>query len=322
MAGTNLSSNEYNFINCFEITSTGTIVWQKKYRATSANMYGPYKLEQHTNGYIVSTVYANSSTSDSSWKISMLKIDGAGNPVWSGQYNDPTKLIVQYSSMATNDAGHILAAAEYGSTNKYMYYMLDSMGNVVWGKTSSGVSGATTYGPAGSMGIYGDRFLLAGTGSVTVPAAMIDNAGNGMCVSSAFTVTRSAQPLTAYSLGIAVADSPITVMTIPSFVTSTLTFHDSTYCYTASTAEPEVPALSQSAKVYPNPATGILHIVPGSEWREIKLISIDGRTVTAEITSTNADVQMNVSNVPAGVYYITITYASGERQVIKAMIGN
>lgn len=323
MAGYSGLAAPNNFVHCFEITGAGAVVWEKKYRTTDANLYNPYYLVNMPSGYLLSTVYANSAITDSSWKIGIIKIDNSGNVAWTGQYNDPTKLIIQNNGIAANSNGNIMVTAQYGPTNDYLYYMLDSNGNVVWGKISPGITGATNYGSAGITGIYNNRFFMGGSGSPTGTAAMIDNMGNGPCVTTPFTMTRSTLPITTLPLGITAVDSPFVPIPITTFPTYPITFHDTTYCSTLPTGEEPAPVAQPVSIVYPNPVINELNVSPRNiDWHDIKMMGIDGRTVytTSNNSSAGKTVQINTNNLSAGLYCVQIIYTNGESETFKVVV--
>lgn len=67
---------------------------------------------------------------------------------------------------------------------------------------------------------------------------------------------------------------------------------------------------SENISVFPNPATEQLHINVGSA-ATVALMAMDGKLLQTQFTANNGDAVMNVANLPAGVYLLTITTQEG-----------
>lgn len=66
-----------------------------------------------------------------------------------------------------------------------------------------------------------------------------------------------------------------------------------------------------AAKVYPNPATDILHIAATADLRDAVLMDAAGKTVLAATPDANGHVAMSLSAIPAGVYFLQLRAADG-----------
>ncbi|MBE0648187.1 MAG: T9SS type A sorting domain-containing protein [Bacteroidales bacterium] len=73
--------------------------------------------------------------------------------------------------------------------------------------------------------------------------------------------------------------------------------------------------------IYPNPTSGIVNLVPGDVSNinmEACILDITGKTLKSEILSGSSKYQMNISNLPEGIYFVRVK--DGERIVTKRIV--
>ena len=73
-------------------------------------------------------------------------------------------------------------------------------------------------------------------------------------------------------------------------------------------------AITKAAfKVYPNPATSFVNIsVPAANAKyTVKVYDVNGKAVIAQV-STQSNIQLTVSKIPAGNYFVRITNEDGK----------
>lgn len=80
---------------------------------------------------------------------------------------------------------------------------------------------------------------------------------------------------------------------------------------TASVGENDI----QAVRIYPNPASSTVSFVLGSD-AEISIFDMTGRMVN-KLNAAAGDVQLNVSELESGVYFVNVRYANGGTTVSK-----
>jgi len=81
---------------------------------------------------------------------------------------------------------------------------------------------------------------------------------------------------------------------------------------------------SQLLKIYSNPASGMLNVelmtYEGTTLRQIELLDMSGKIITAYSEASAQQVKINTRLLPAGLYFIRIKLSSGESRVKKIVI--
>lgn len=72
----------------------------------------------------------------------------------------------------------------------------------------------------------------------------------------------------------------------------------------------------QARFLYPNPATDRIRINKSAGLQNVKILSLQGRTVK-EVTITNNQHDLSLNDVPAGIYLLEASYSTGEINVWK-----
>lgn len=72
----------------------------------------------------------------------------------------------------------------------------------------------------------------------------------------------------------------------------------------------------QARFLYPNPATDRIKINKSAGLQNVKILSLQGRTVK-EVTITNNQYDLSLNDVPAGIYLLEASYSTGEINVWK-----
>ena len=72
--------------------------------------------------------------------------------------------------------------------------------------------------------------------------------------------------------------------------------------------------------VYPNPVNDILNVIHQAGLTNIQLIDISGRTVVESAVRTSQNVQLSVSDLNTGVYFLKALTADGSYEVKQVVI--
>ena len=90
-------------------------------------------------------------------------------------------------------------------------------------------------------------------------------------------------------------------------------------CNNTVTAAPDVPKASGSVVLYPNPTRDEVNILydPGYNVRNIAVYNIIGKIVAVYRVSDNSSANLDLSNVPSGLYFLRLMNESGEVVVTK-----
>ena len=86
-------------------------------------------------------------------------------------------------------------------------------------------------------------------------------------------------------------------------------------CFTSITTGVEETASSSNISVYPNPATGNITIETGNEV-SITIANVMGQTMMSRQLGASSET-ISISNMSAGVYFMTITYSSGRTETVR-----
>ena len=78
----------------------------------------------------------------------------------------------------------------------------------------------------------------------------------------------------------------------------------------------DLPAAESSLKIYPVPAANMIRVeTPGI--REVTIMNMSGQIVNTLFNDGSSQVELDVSNLPAGVYLIECKNAHGQRTSAK-----
>jgi hypothetical protein len=73
-------------------------------------------------------------------------------------------------------------------------------------------------------------------------------------------------------------------------------------------------------KVYPNPASGIVNIItPGFNIEQINIVSMEGKLISTAMPDSD-NYQLNISNLPLGVYLLRVTMDGGKEKLVRLMV--
>lgn len=76
---------------------------------------------------------------------------------------------------------------------------------------------------------------------------------------------------------------------------------------------------NNNLKVYPNPATNILKIESSQKIDVVQLQSLAGEILIKKETENNY-LDLNTSNIPIGLHFISVTFQNGSKSIAKVMI--
>ncbi|MCB0843253.1 MAG: T9SS type A sorting domain-containing protein [Bacteroidetes bacterium] len=280
------------------------LLWFKRYKIGGrdvgqfASAYNPYDQTIILGGSIKDTVgiFVNF------W---LLKTDLQGNVIWSKEYGGDLGYTEDVSVIKPLSDGNIMvfgrAFSDQGSQGFAM--KLDAQGNKLW------VRG---YNPTSPTVGIGDVFSFP-------DGRMLINANSGQEI---FLMTTTADAVNACSISdvslnvaaLSVEDSsyalnsahPGIVEFIPPLDTFDISIDDSLLCE-ASVGIEEFRV--QKLEIYPNPVNDQLTVVLPENINsklECRIIDATGRTIIPNIIQNSGELNLNVSDLPAGIYWILL----------------
>ncbi len=215
-------------------------------------------------------------------------------------------MVVNSAGNSGNDAWHFITAPADGVD-------VFTIGAVQSDNTAAGFS---SYGPTFDGRIKPDVDALGSNASVIRPSGQIDTSSG----------TSFSSPIMAGAMACFIQAFPETV---PSVMRQKV--RESAHLFNNPTTQlgygiPDfgeayesmmsVTDLSASAiSIYPNPTTGILNIQSEKPVKQIQLISVEGKIVR----KYNASNQLNIQELPKGVYVLKIQLENGKTEVQKVI---
>ncbi len=289
--------------------STGTLVWSKTYGGTN-NDFANAIQQTNDGGFI----FVGNTISFMAGGMYLIKTDNAGNLVTSKMlgasfYDDG------FSVQQTNDNGYILLGQtnDFGSGFDIYLIKTDSTLAPTWSKIFGGPNDELGY----SLQQTNDHgYILAGTtysygfGDADIYVIKTDSLGNSFCHDSSVT-TPVITPATQVS-------SPATIVSAPTTITTAVTTIKSyggiitSLCFVSGINQTFT---NNSFSLFPNPASSKITIdasaIPQSETTTISITNNLGEVMRTEKRSWKNELTLDVRNLSAGMYFVTLQTTSG-----------
>lgn len=282
--------------------SAGNLQWSEIFDAFS-NDVGAYIEATSDGGYIV-PMYTFSF--EGGTDAGMMKLDPAGNQVWTKIVNDVSTNELFYSAHETSDGGFIFGG--YRADASYIYsdmFMLktNSAGVLQWSK----LYGDTTYEEGWNVIETGDSgFMLFGESrndslNCNMYIVKTDNAGNSLCnetskphniIDTLFNTIIPSAVTTDISL-------LLTVTPVIPYI-SQPSYYENIICTGFGIENPGI--TSTYIEIFPNPATGKIKI-NAENIKNVKVINSVGET----ILNTEKTNEIDLSGIPGGIYFIKVS---------------
>jgi hypothetical protein len=304
-------------IYLFKTDGNGNLLWAKTYGGLNDDSPSSI-IPTSDNNYII-TGKTNSFGAGSE-DIYLLKVDTAGNLLWSKTYGGT---LSEYgnSLVEASDKGIIItgltSSIGFGFTDAFMM-KTDSVGNPLWTYTYGGINGDYGYsasqtndggyivcGSTNSFGLGGSDFYLIKT----------DNAGRSHCneMQDTFTVSIAATNVNIVNP----IDSPyVSAQTVTPIVNS----GGSSYllCLLTGEKEVELSIEENTIAVYPNPASNEIFVLSSMLTNEntVSVINMVGETLF-KTNSNSEQLKIDIQDYPPGVYFVTLTDKKNTRVMKK-----
>ena len=303
-------------------STTGNIVWDKKYASTGSQLI--YALKKTPDGYVFSGNTPNPTNANKA-DMFVTKVDETGTPLWSKRYNAslyerPTSL-----SVATNGDIMVGGYAEIATRNSLdttqmaLYMRLNSTGTIqtsqVFGDTlkhTSRFQSVIANSPTNTI-LLGYTFAFGNFNDGKASLVSI----NSSSTTPQLTCMRNI-PFSTFALAIDstvasgyvqnnIADNATVVG-----VFSLLSLNETTVCLNTST-QTDVPK-NQTLIVYPNPANSFINL-HARDIEKVEIFDVLGKSVLQ--ISKPIDSNIDVLGLGKGIYGIKITHQSGNISTTK-----
>lgn len=317
---TSFSSLERIFL--LKTDSIGNPLWSKLYMDTSYNTYGLSLCITNDNGYAIIGQRQDINTIHF---INFLKTDSNGNLIWYKQIEAISHPATRGTFIQqTADGGYMLTGfRDNGASNDIHLTKSDSNGTLIWSKIIGTFNGdEITYccQQTSDQG-YITSCTTAGFGDPTGDVYLIKTDSNGTsgCNESNLSAWFTNINTTTVSYPVTVNSVTLTITT-PSTITGSSNVTITLLC-------PILTGIFSSIELYagfnlfPTPATEQLIIDNG----ELKIERVEIYDVVGEkiihypLSIFNSQLTIDVSALPSGIYFITVTDDAGNRVVRKVV---
>jgi hypothetical protein len=265
--------------------NTGVPVWSNVYKNQLGHTTMPNDLVCDTSDNVYVLTQYNSSLTP---HVGVLKMDGAGNPVWVMEYSAGTRPLRPRSMMHT-------ASGEVVIIGEELLMRIDPNGSVM-------MSARFPYNVFTNVDVLDPQtFQMTGSyvNSVNSMVVTCDFSGNG-CEDSALVLTKTQRNVT---------DSVATGMlplTLQHFVLNLMPVNKAIQmndeCEMTAIAEPEA---QSPVKLFPNPANTQLTIRASELMHSAEIVSVTGQCVLTHV-NTSPEYQLDISGVAAGCYVVRV----------------
>jgi hypothetical protein len=310
-----------NDVFVVKFSSTGNILWAKKYGAVASSDYG-YSVYKTYDGNIAVLAYTFGCSTIYSGSY-LFKINSLGDTLWTKCY-EFTYSDKPNRGILTNDDGFIIT----GNTNPYnevdaCLFKLDSLGNQLWYKTYGIVNTPNNNQSSGNSVVIGSDggYIINGytysyaNGKNSMYLIKTDKNGNSGCNE----VSRNVIP---FSIITVVSNinfnysSNLTINNISVFSSSGSQIN--TICTSLSIEEP-INKTFDNITISPNPSTDIINIQIPQQFLKTKTLEIFDCMGQLQLIKTEGFSEADISSLAKGLYFIVLTNGDNERLVSKIM---
>jgi hypothetical protein len=308
MCGSRKNLDCTTFLNILRIDSNGTLRWTKEYHHQVGSSIYPYAIRETANSDFV--LFGYDSNPQGSFNL-IIRLDNAGQPLWSNLYNFGPDFYKGKNMLLTPDGGIVINGCAVSNATSTLYGVAmktDSAGAVQWCRQYDGLwepdADLTATGGFLFSGINYNGELLIRTdasGMASCPSAPV----NVTVLQSSYTI---AGDTVSQLVPVITEDGPVTIA--PFFVPNTMPCGFSV----GITETGDTPELT----VYPNPATAQVSLLHAPAEYKLVVFNSSGQLLYAGTPEQNT---LQVQHWPDGVYLFRIE--SGEHVITqKVMIGN
>lgn len=289
-----------------KISPSGNVLWSYQYHsALGVDNYRPGALICVQNNYYVSG-YLDTSLNSGLYSIGFLiKMDTAGNVLWSKATNEPATSVRLKDMYLTQQNTFIFAGMSITAPGNYRGMILetDTAFNPLWYSVNNepyftdnrGVA-QTTNGNYILSGCYDSAsyvgFTVTGISNHVHCCGSPDN-----LMTFSYTVTRS--PVGTYSVGGWISPGSV--------VNAAVGYH--TFC-NSEVGIVETQSSSEELTVYPNPGADEFSVTAQQTILRYELINLQGQVILSSEVNSPA-VKIDVAGLPNGIYVLTVYTQEG-----------
>ena len=279
-----------------------SLLWYKRYNFSDLSV-GNFSSAYVDNGNSIVLAGSIDDTNTIFVNTWLMKIDLQGNVVWAKEYSQPSGYTESISDIKPLSNGDLMVFGRVFDDNgsKGFAMKVDSMGNQIW--TRGYNPSSPTLGIGSSFILPDGRMLInANSGEEVFLILASENGENACSISEVdLNVTDLSVADSTYAL---TSDNPGIEVFIPPLTISDISINDSLLCE-GSVGIPKL--LANRLEIYPNPAQTQLTIdLPVGIVNKVDLSVIDtwGRKIAPIMTRNEHKIQLNVSQIPGGMYWI------------------
>jgi hypothetical protein len=292
--------------------SNGAVFGSQTYSVSSGSYYDAFVAKYSSNGNLLWVTTAGGDYDEVAWD---LAIDNAGMIYTTGEFN---------------------ASAMFGSTQlitggnaDVFIACYDANGNTQWAKRAGGplIDRARGIGTDGShLFITGQFGGTAGFGSSTVTAAdssdvffaAFNNSGNFVSAIAVGGAPDGVESL-GYESGVAICADGIGnvyatggLLDGGNFGTISVTNYDRTDAFVTQMSQMvginDLPLTSKNVHIYPNPGSGMFTVDVAQSTSKVSVCVTNclGQTVDPKIAKHNTKINVDISNMDSGIYFMEI----------------
>ena len=281
------------------VNSQGQPLWCKIYSDTLYEIAGTSVIQTKDNDFIITVSSANYSASTAM----IIRTNSSGDTLWT-KHLSGYEYIYLSSVTQTSDSNFVLAGAigNYNTNDQSLLILkFNSVGDTLWSRTYD----------TGGWNLTGKKIIEAPDGglstlcmnSLVTTVFKTDKDGLMNCFQDTSTLMLN-------QVQINISNDVITIdstqgITNGNIIANSGISSTSTYCLTLGSV-PDLKSM-HGISIYPNPASGILHLDYSFPINEISIYGLAGNLILTSKNKTEVD----VSSLEPGMYYLLLRSNSG-----------
>ncbi|HYG50662.1 MAG TPA: T9SS type A sorting domain-containing protein [Flavobacteriales bacterium] len=299
-----------------KVDSSGNLQWSSTYEFGTNDNGNFFHIRPIAGGGYIATGHT-SNTSTGEMEMLLAKINSAGNPLWIKKITGATSEFGRLVEPINN--GYIVTGSAFSVDYGALLVKTDTNGNLLWARKYDNPVGYTENGLTVHQTADGGYNLLANTAP---PAYSVfstyfiktDSIGSSGCNDVPLTFTTSSLSVPAVSQPTAVSSGVLSVMPAYNIIPTPLT--DSSLC-SGLVAVVEMDN-DFSFTIYPNPASNKVTIESNTSTGSIFLYDMLGNVIK-EISLAGIRTEVDVSNLPGGVYLLKSGFTSQKLIITRSV---
>ncbi len=266
--------------NALKLDVLGNVIWSNSYGGT--NYDHCFGLDVNNNGEIFLTGHTLSGTIN--WDTYTMKLDNNGNMIWEQKTGNPRGFDPQYIH---DEAWGIKATADGGCL------IVAGTGDEYGSYSQTNANGSSDV-----WRVYLVKYDA--NGNVEWQETYFENNG----------IDWAGEDVDLTSDGgaiVAVDDGTFGFLKIAPFSSTT-------------SNDPTIEANNLDINIFPNPSNGIFTITGQLQYYQISILSSDGTTVYQDVSTTNNSLDIDISTLPSGLFFVRVLHTSNNQLCVQKII--